>query len=69
MNKEQQVPEDQQAVKMQWKTRRNKNISIRHKNISKFYLIPFPHHYQMACWKHRQMNHMIQVQGNNQTST
>ena len=36
MNKEQPVPEYQQAEKPQWNTRRNKNMSVRHKNISKF---------------------------------
>ena len=69
MNKEQQVPEDQQYVKPQWNTQRNKNVSIRHENTSKFRLIPHPHRHQMARRKNRWMTHLIQVQGKNQPIT
>ena len=69
MNKEQQVPEYQQAAKPQWNTRRKNNVSIRHENISKFRLIPRPHSHQMTLWKHHWMNHLIQVQSKNQPST
>ena len=40
MNKEKQVPEDQQDAKPQWNTQSNKNVSIQHDNIFKFRLIP-----------------------------
>ena len=39
MNKEKQVPEYQQAVKPQWNMQRNKNVYIRHKNITEVCLI------------------------------
>ena len=48
VNKEQQVPEYQQPAKPQRNTRSNKNVSIRHENISKFRLIPHPHRHQMT---------------------
>ena len=63
MNKEQQVPKDQQAANMKWNTQRNKNVSIQNKNISKFRLIPCPYRHQMTRWKNCRMTHMIQVQG------
>ena len=63
MNKEQQVPEDQQAAKPAMKHARNKNVSIRHKNTSKFSLIPHPLRHQMTCWKYLRMTHLIRVQG------
>ena len=69
MNKEQQVPEYQQATNPQWNTRRNKNVSISQENISNFRLVPRPYCHQIICWKHRQMTHLIQVQVKNQTST
>ena len=69
MNKEQQVPEDQQAGNPQCNTLSNKNVSIRHDNISKLCLIPRPHPHQMTNWKRRQMTHLIQVQVKNQPST
>ena len=61
MNREQQVPEYQQAEKLQWNMQRNKNLSIWHYNISKFCMIPHPLRHQMTRWKHRRMTHMIQV--------
>ena len=67
MNEEQQFPEDKQAAKPQWNTLRNKNVSIRHDNTSKFRLIPCPLFHQITRWKHRRMTHLIQVQGKNQT--
>ena len=69
MNKKQQVPEYQQAAKLQFNTQSNKKFSIRHKNILKFRLIPCPLCHLTIRWKHRQMNHLIQVKGKNQTST
>ena len=66
MNKEQQFPEDQQAENPQWNTQRNKNVSIRHKNISKFRLITRPRSPHMNCCKHRRMTHLIEVQEKNQ---
>ena len=69
MNKKQQVPEDQQAAKLQFNTQSNKKFSIRHKNISKFRLISHPHRHQITRRKRRWMTHLIQVQGKNQTST
>ena len=65
MNNKQQIPGDKQDAKPQCNTQRNKNVSIRHGNISKSRLIPCPICHQMTCWKHIQMNHMIQVQGKN----
>ena len=59
MNNEQHVCEYQQAAKPQWNTRRNKNVSIRHENISNFFLIPRPHRHQMTRWKNHRMTHMI----------
>ena len=59
VNKEQQVPEEQQAENSQWNTQRNKNISIRHRNILKFCLIPCPRHPQMTIRKHRWMTHLV----------
>ena len=67
MNKGQQFPEDQQVAKPQWNTQNNKNVSIRHENISRFFLIPRPHRHQITRQKHHWMAHMIQ--GNNQPST
>ena len=69
MNKDQQVPKDQQAAKPQWNMQKNNNVSIRHENISKFCLIPCPNCHHMTCQKHRQITHLIQVQGKNQPST
>ena len=69
MNKQKKVPEYQQAEKPQWNTRRNKNVSIQHENISRVCLIPRPHRPQMTCRKHHRTNHLIQVQGKNQPST
>ena len=68
MNREKKVPEYQQAAKPQWNTRRNKNVSIWHENISNFRLIPCPRRPHMTRRKHRQMTHLIQVQGKNQPS-
>ena len=69
MNMGQQVTEYQQAANMQWNMQRNKKVSIRHKNISKFCLITRPLCHKMTRWKHRWMTHMIEIQGKNQTST
>ena len=69
MNKEQQVPEYQQAEKPQRNTQRKKYVSIRQENISKFRLIPCPLRHQINRWKHLRMTHLIQVQGKNQTIT
>ena len=69
MNKDQQVPEDQQAAKPQWNTQINKNVSIRHDNISKYCLIHHPRRHQITSCKYRRMTRLIQVQGKNQTST
>ena len=66
INKEQQVPEDQQAAKPQWNTQRNKHVSIWHENIMKFRLIPCPRHPQTTRRKHFRMTHLIQVHGKNQ---
>ena len=66
INKEQQVPEDQQAAKPQWNTQKKNNVSIRHRNILKFRLIPCPRRPQMTCRKHRRTNNLIQVKGKNQ---
>ena len=66
MNKEQQVPEDQKSANTQCNTQRNKNVSIRHRNILKFRLILRPRCPRITCRKHRQMTHLIQVQGKNQ---
>ena len=66
MNKDQQVPEDQQAAKLQWNTQRNKNMSIRHINILKFRLIHRPHCSQTTRQKHCQMTYLIPVQGKDQ---
>ena len=68
-NKNQQFTEYEQTAKPQWNTRRNKNVSIHHENISKICLIPCPLHHQTTRWKHRLMTHLIQVQGKNQTIT
>ena len=65
MKKEQQVPEYQQDAEPQWNTQRNKNVSIRHDNISKLRLIPRPLSHQMTRRKYRRMTRLIQVQGKN----
>ena len=59
MNREQQVPEYQQAEKLQWNMRRNNNVSMQHENISKFRLITFAHRHQMTRQKHRRMTNLI----------
>ena len=69
MNKNQQVPEYQQAAKSQFNMQSNNNVSVRHDNISKFRLIPRPLCHHTTRWKHRRMTNLIQVQGKNQTST
>ena len=51
---------------LQWNTQSNKNMSLRHRNIRNFCLIPCPHRPQMNRWKHCQMTHLIQVQSKNQ---
>ena len=50
----------------QCNTQRTKNLSIRHKIRSVFFLILYPPRPQMNCQKRCQMTHMIQVQGKNQ---
>ena len=55
--------EDQQAEKPQRNTQRNKNVSIRHENISKICLITRPYCHNMTRQKHRWRTHMIQIQG------
>ena len=62
MNKELQFSEDQQAMEHA----KEKNLSILHKMISIFCLIPRTPRPQMNCPKNRRMTHMIQVQGKNQ---
>ena len=52
---------------LQWNMQRNKNVSIRHRNILKFCLIPCLHRPQTTRLKHRWMTHIIQVQGQKQT--
>ena len=44
----------------------NKNVSTRHKNISKFCLIPCSHRPQITRQKNLRMNHLIQVKDKNQ---
>ena len=69
MYTEQKVPEDKKVQNLQWNTQRNKNVSIRHRNILNFFLIHRPHRPQMTHWKHFWMTHLIQAQGKtNQTS-
>ena len=70
MNKDQQVPEYQQAEKSAMEHRRKKYVSIRQISIYKFCLIPHPHCPQMTRRKDHCMTHLIQVQGIflNQTS-
>ena len=52
--------------KPQWNTQSNKIVSIQHRNILKFFLIPHPRRPQMTRWKHCRMTHLIQAQGKNQ---
>ena len=66
MNKEQQFPEDQQAAKSAMEHSMEKNVSIWHRNILKFCLIPRPHRPQTICRNHRLMNHLIRLQGKTQ---
>ena len=63
MNKKQQVTENQQAENPQCNTLRNKNVSIRHDNIPKVFLIPCPLRHKMTRWKHHRMTYLIQLQG------
>ena len=51
---------------LQWNTQRIKNVSIQHRNISNFRLIPRPNCPHMTRLKHSHMTHIIQVQGKNQ---
>ena len=46
--------------KRKWNTQRNKNVSILHKMIPTFFLIPRPHRHQMTCQKHRWITDLIQ---------
>ena len=62
MNWNQQIPEYKKIAKPQCNMQRNKNVSIRHNNISKFCLIPCPLPLQMTRWKHCQMTHIVNAQ-------
>ena len=50
----------------QWNTQKNKKVSIRHKDVLKFRLIPHPHCPKMTCRKHHWTTNLIQVQGKRQ---
>ena len=66
MNKEQQVPEYQEATKAAMEHVKGKNVSIRHRNILSFRLIPCPNFPHMTWRKHCRMTRLIQVQDKNQ---
>ena len=66
MNKDQKVPEYQQAAKSVMEHAKVNNVSIRNIDILKFRLIPRPRRPQMTRQKHHRKNNLIQVQGKNQ---